>query len=257
MKSIINKFVNYLISHSDFYKEFQRKVQIDSFRHAQLSAAIELMPLSGSFLPKTGSSVSNATLIHCLNDIIINDRRSIIEFGSGISTYYFAKLMQKQNLRNSFISIENDPDWIIVLKQQLEKEELADFVTIHHIPLVPLDHSALKINNAPTEWYDTRILFETVTDKKFDFIFVDAPIDIYKKYNRYPALPFLYENKLLKQEFTVILDDCDRETEKKEIEEWSKILKEDFQLFMNYGMITNNKKLYTVPLHEKKPIHLQ
>jgi 16S rRNA G966 N2-methylase RsmD len=214
---------------------------------------MELMPLTGNFLPKTGSSVSNATLIHCLNDIIINERKSVIEFGSGISTFYFARLLKEKNIKGSFISIENDEKWINILKQQLESEELSDFVTIHYIPSAPLSNPSSKINNLPEEWYDQSLLFDLIKNKKFDFVFVDAPIDITGKFNRYPALPFLFEKKLLNDEYTVILDDCDRMTERIEIEAWSKLLNEDFHIFTNYGMITNSHKLYTVPLHKKEP----
>src|SRR5690606_36365313 len=49
------------------------------------------------YLPFSGSSLRPFCLNHILNDIVINNRKHIIEFGSGISTILIGRLIKKNN----------------------------------------------------------------------------------------------------------------------------------------------------------------
>jgi len=83
----------------------------------------------------TNSSLRFHTLAVILNDIIINKRHQIIEFGSGISTLAIANLIKKNNLECSFFSVEDNEEWFQYLKSFLSRNDLQKYVNIIYAPL--------------------------------------------------------------------------------------------------------------------------
>lgn len=102
-----------------------------------------------SFLPHTGSSLRYSSINYLMNDVIINKRRNIIEFGGGISTIYLSKLASVNGLKMNIITVENNKNWINVIKDFLDKEELSSTVKIIHSPLI---NSKNTLNN--NLWYN-------------------------------------------------------------------------------------------------------
>jgi hypothetical protein len=73
------------------------------------------------YFPTTSSSLRFHTLATILNDIIINKRESIIEFGAGISTLAIANLFKKNSLNYSLVSVEDDLNWFNYMKSCISK----------------------------------------------------------------------------------------------------------------------------------------
>lgn len=168
-----------------------------------------------AYLPFTGSSLRPFCMAHMVNDIVINNRKSIIEFGSGISTIMIGRLIKKNKLNATLLSIEDNQDWVKTLTAILKAEQIDDVINLQYVPL-----KACKLAHDNNKWYDVRTLKEHVKNKRFDMVIVDGPMawEPGKGMARYPAVPFI-ANKLEKN-FCIYLDDAIRPGEQKVIKTW-------------------------------------
>ncbi|MFI1745061.1 hypothetical protein [Thalassobellus sediminis] len=82
------------------------------------------------YIPFTRGSLRPFCLNHIINDIIINDRKQIIEFGSGIAKILIGRLIKKNNLDATLTSIEHDLEWFKLLYKILSKENLNNVMRI-------------------------------------------------------------------------------------------------------------------------------
>src|ERR1041384_8054779 len=73
------------------------------------------------FLPITSWSISPKEVLHICNDIAINNRKQIVEFGSGFSTICIAQLLKINGKPVDFVSIENNAEWASELKLILKR----------------------------------------------------------------------------------------------------------------------------------------
>jgi hypothetical protein len=168
-------------------------------------------------LPFTGSSLRPFCMAHVVNDIIINERKCIIEFGSGISTIILGRLLKKNNLTTTILSIDHNADWLKFLNKSKEINEIKDQVQLIHAPLKASNYSIDDMM-----WYDTTILSKETSGKVFDMVLIDGP-SAYQptiEKSRYPALPFVI-NKLACNS-SIYLDDANRPGEKYILQEWGK-----------------------------------
>ena len=146
-----------------------------------------------------------------VNDIVVNRRRSILEFGAGMSTILMARLIRQNGLTATITSVEHDAVWLQVVTDALAGEDLLQHVTFVQAPLAQkccFGHSL--------PWYDTDILDASLAGK-YDLVLVDGPPSA-DKLNRYPALPYLY--KRLSERFSFYLDDASREGELGILRRW-------------------------------------
>jgi hypothetical protein len=168
------------------------------------------------YFATTTSSLRFHTLAVILNDIIINKRQSIIEFGAGISTLAIANLIKKNNLECSFISVEDNEEWFNYIKSFLMKNDLGQNVKLIYAPLAKSD---LALEN--NLWYSVQVLNENISsDFKFSLAIIDGPA-AWKpeiRLSRYPAVPYLIN--FLSGEFSLYLDDVNRKGEKEIISLW-------------------------------------
>ncbi|WP_276483907.1 class I SAM-dependent methyltransferase [Paraflavitalea pollutisoli] len=167
------------------------------------------------FLPITGASLRPYCLVHILNDIIVNRRKSIIEFGSGVSTILIGRLLKKNRLEARLISVEHNEEWCGVLQEQLTREGLGDRAEVIHAPLTD---SVLGLDG--NEWYDRDLLSRRLDDRRFDMVIVDGPPAWQqgREKARYPALPFILDRLL--PHYSLYLDDANRSGEQSIIELW-------------------------------------
>ena len=208
---------NYIDSHIDSIKLNQNILQQTNFSYNQLSNLFE----ESNFIPFSAWAISPNTILHVLNDIILNKRKNILEFGAGASTFYMAKLIETHALKTVFYSVESNKDWADEMERQLQILNIDDKVKIIYAPIVKVKKD-LAFNDQST-WYDTELLnLEIHKDIKFDLILVDGPAGATSSFARYSAVPYLKNN--LANNFSVFLDDIDREDEKKIVLEWQKIL---------------------------------
>lgn len=186
-----------------------------------------------TYLPHSKSSLSFSSIKYVLNDVVINNRKKVIEFGGGISTLYLAKLAQTSKSNLTITTIDHDKDWIEMLEKILIKEDLLSFVNLIH---APLNDCKISLNN--NEWYDTATITKNISDLKFDMVLVDGPLAYKKGFqtSRYPALPFIF--KYLNDNNSVFLDDTNRKGEKKIITLWESKFDRNFISLNTESMIS-------------------
>ncbi len=178
------------------------------------------------FLPTSDSSVSNLFLLYLLNDIIVNKRRNIIEFGSGISTIYISKVLSDYNVDANFISIEENSQWAEIVSQIIDQNKLS---FKPRIILSPLKPSRLALNDL--NWYDEQLLSSEIFNYKFDLVVIDGP-SAWKpgqELARFPAIPFLFKN--ISENVSIFLDDAKREGEQKIQNLWKQTFGYSFDIF--------------------------
>lgn len=170
-----------------------------------------------AFLPFTNAALRPFCLAHILNDIVVNSRQSIIEFGSGLSTILIGRLIKRNKLNARLLSVEHNQGWANVLNGIVENEGISNVIEIIHAPL-----EKSKLAAAGNLWYDLQVLDKKTAGKKFDMAIVDGPPAWQKGYEmaRYPALAYVYDK--LHEKFAVYLDDANRAGEKSVLELWQK-----------------------------------
>ena len=186
-----------------------------------------------TYLPYSKSSLNYSSLSSLLNDVVINNRTSIIEFGGGISTVYLAKLASITESNIKITTVDHDEVWIGLLKKILEKEGVSEYVNLIHSPLVESKKSLAK-----NKWYNEEIVKKNIEGLKFDQVIVDGPLAYQKaiQLSRYPALLFI--NEFLNENNAVFLDDTDRKGEKEIIKLWEKGFKRTFNKLNATSMIS-------------------
>ena len=237
LKGKIKNFIDRKIREIKNHQARSQQIVLD---YEQIS---KLFPES-HFIPFTTWSISPSVILHIVNDIVINKRRHVIEFGTGASTLYIARLIQTLKLDIKFYSIESDGEWLENIDKQLNLYGLQGIVSLVHAPLgnVPSD---IRLNNQQL-WYDTEIIArETEAINKVDLVIVDGPSGSSTPFARYSAIPFLQDR--LAEKFGVFLDDSRREDEMEITKKWAGNLNVTPQSFERYTYFTNNEEFAINP----------
>ncbi len=200
---------------------FLAESSVDARAYMFLNPLIKDFP----YLPYTGSALRPAILATVINDIVINGRRNIIEFGSGVSTLVIAKYISTQKESFQFYSIEESQEWSDIIARMLREHGLDQYVTQLVMPI--------STNANGVQWYDDSFLNKV---EKVDCMIIDGPNATKDKSIRKHALPML-QNKLGKK-FSVFLDDCNRPGEFGALQDWSKSLNTKYLLlYQSLGLI--------------------
>jgi predicted O-methyltransferase YrrM len=173
----------------------------DASAHDAL-ALQELAPLGGEALPWTEFSMRPAVIAAIVSDIIIHERRSIFECGSGNSTVFVARLLARVGTGH-IVSFEHDERWAALTGRLLAREGLEGVATVVRAPL-------------SDGWYGLRPL----EAGSVDLLIVDGPPSRVEAsgQDRYPALPFFYDS--LAPGATILLDDAQRPGEQAVLARW-------------------------------------
>lgn len=180
-------------------------------------------------LPITKSSMSFFAIAMIFNDIQINNRKTILEFGSGLSTILMARLIKNNKLTCRIYSVEHDKNWFDLLNTILKKENTFENVTTIYAPLSNSEKSKKNL-----EWYNEGSIIKQIPENTlFDLVIIDGPPahEKSKSLSRYPALPF-FKNKLNKS-YSVYLDDASRNGEQEVIRYWKEELNFSFNIINN------------------------
>lgn len=226
-----------------FKKEFnkQREISQIQFNYSQLN---QLFTGVSFFIPLSKWAISPSTITHVLNDIVVNDRRSIIEFGSGTSTLYIAKLLKTNKVEASFFSVESNAEWGAKIKRQLELLELTGYVTIINAPIKSVDKKLTL--GAQTVWYDVDILNESLKMvPNFDLVLVDGPFGGLTPNARFSAVPYLKDK--LARTYAVFLDDIDRKDEQFILKNWQDILQCSKENIERYAVLSSGTEFLSKP----------
>ena len=197
--------------------------QLEDLYRQQLNQTSDLYALSllqpvlnaGPYLPFAKFSLRPARIARVLNDIVLNGRKSLLEFGTGMSTIMIARLARMNSLQLKLLSVEHDRKWVETMQEAIRGEGLEDFATILYAPL-----TSCSLAIGSNLWYDLDVLASTIGDMLFDFVLIDGPpaFDIIKAEARYPG--FLYAYGRLASNSAVYLDDALRTGEKAILEKW-------------------------------------
>lgn len=186
---------------------------VDLISTNQLSSLLKDLP----YLPYTESSLRFSSITYLLNDIVINNRKCIVEFGSGISTICIAKLIQQLNLKDiTVFSVDNNQEWLDIISGYLNGAIDQDKFNLIHADLCK---NGLSLGS--NSWYNISAL-EKLNDYKgkVDCVVIDGPEAWYKdiELSRYPALPYIYE--YLTENCSIFLDDTNRCGEQLILNKW-------------------------------------
>jgi len=196
------------------------------------------------YFATTTSSLRFHTLAVILNDIIINQRKSIIEFGSGVSTLAISNLIKKNNLKCSFVSIEDNKEWFDYINSFLSRNDLQKNVKIIY---APLESSDLALGD--NLWYSMQALNNGISkESKFSLAFIDGPAAWKPKIrlSRYTAVPYLIN--FLAEEFSIYLDDTNRKGEKEVLSLWHQKYNLKFEQINDTSAVCiKGNKLNTIP----------
>jgi predicted O-methyltransferase YrrM len=186
-----------------------------------------LQPLLNGYpyLPFTGASLRPFCMVHILNDIVVNGRKNIIEFGSGLSTILMGRLIKKNNLSATVFSVEHNKEWVNVLDGILVSEGLSEIIDIALAPL-----KEWELFHSKYYWYDSELLADRINSKKFDMVIIDGPPawERGKENARFPAVTFIKDK--LKADHSIYLDDANRPGEKHILERWKQQYATDFTI---------------------------
>lgn len=193
-------------------------------------ASVELSRLNLKFIPWTSMAIQPASMMNILNEIFVNQRNIVIEFGCGVSTLYIARALSETGGR--LISIENDSEWTALVRQMLAREGLEEIATLVN---APLKQCSLAIGGL--QWYDEETVRKALGGIKADMVLVDGPParEPGKGLARYPALPAVLP--YLANRCVVLLDDIDRPGEQDVLARWRAL--HDFDFDVNIQGIPN------------------
>lgn len=186
-----------------------------------------------------------AALCCVLNEIIVHQRKRLVEFGAGISTIYIAHVLRDTGGR--ITSFEHDERWRDLVERYLAKYQLQDVVNLVHAPLAPCADAL-----GGCQWYDRRIVLSHLKDVTVDGVIVDGPpaSSAGLELSRYPALPVLRES--LAESFFVFLDDIGRQGEREIFDRWQTLLNLSGTaelVYGNYGIIRRGNQFATAIKH--------
>src|SRR3954454_2746330 len=145
------------------------KFLLDATRDRKDVLAMQaLAPLSSGYLPWSQAAMRPSGLVAVLNDIVINNRSSVVECGGGVSTFYIARLLKSRG--GHIYSIENDETWANLLQKSLDDEGLHEQATVVYAPLAKTQYSW-----DGAQWYDEKKLAPIIAGPKVDLLLVDGP----------------------------------------------------------------------------------
>lgn len=155
-------------------------------------------------MPWSEFSMRPAVIAAIVSDILINERQSIFECGSGNSTVFVARLLAQVG-KGRIVSFEHDEQWAALTGRLLAHEGLEGFATVVHAPLVD-------------GWYE----IPTLEAEEIDLLIVDGPPSREEESgeDRHPALPFFFDK--LAPGAAIFLDDVQRPGEQAVLARWER-----------------------------------
>ncbi len=206
-----------------------------------IQASLELAKIEVGFVPKSSYSMSPVALLHVINEIVINNRRVILELGTGVSTVYIAKVAKDLGLELEIVSIDENPDWQNTIGGYLKKLGCEDIVRFCHSDIDEASDCG---------WYQEDVLSELFVKNsfRFDCIIIDAPSTHDHVSARSRAIPFLMDSGFIQEEYAIYLDDTYRNAEKKIAKDWKALLQCKLADHVVYTELTNGNGFVSRPM---------
>ena len=210
---ILKKIKNKIRQFDEFKSYNHKALELSRVMNADILAMTQLNGLlNGEYLPITEYSLRPYTIVHILNEILINNRKTIVEFGSGISTIAISYLIKQKGLNVKLLSFDHDDKWQEAINYKYIKENSGEIEMVH----APLSTTTNGINEGQ-RWYDEGIIHNKLKNQKIDMIIIDGPLGGLNKFARYPAISIV--KKYLDKNGLVVVDDITRPDEKRIVED--------------------------------------
>jgi predicted O-methyltransferase YrrM len=144
----------------------------------------------------------------------------VLECGSGTSTVFMAKLLEKANPEGFLTALEHLPEYAQKTKKLLQDHSVETEADVLRAPL-----REWEVDDRSLSWYGVEI--DHFPDRDIDLLVVDGPPHTTGAHPRYAAVFVLEE--LLSEECVIVLDDGDREEEQQAAERWAEVLEADIE----------------------------
>ena len=197
---------------------------------SDVDALFALRALPGPYLPWGSGSMRPAGLVEVCNDMVLNDRRHIVELGSGVSTVMLARLLAQRVARASagwspwsttrVGAAGSSGSW--------SPRALARTFSWWRRRLRPL------ADGGGSPWYDEAAIDAAVD--VIDLLVVDGPPAYQPGFGlaRHRALAVLHDR--LVPGATVVLDDIERAGEQEVLRRWEDELGVEFRRIIEAGV---------------------
>jgi hypothetical protein len=152
---------------------------------------------NGMIIPYNSMSISPRAMMVIINHILINDIKTIVEFGSGISTIFLNNLSKKNNLSLNITSVDHDGSWQKKIKEKYNLEQ----VKFIHAP----QKGVIKFKGSDFIWYEQTAM-GGIDKSAVDFVIIDGPIGEKSLYERAGAFEF-FKSELNRKSFSCLMDD--------------------------------------------------
>lgn len=198
------------------FSSLQRRARLRLEEQAWLSKDQMAVTKLGSLLdglPLTSSSLRPSTLLAIVNDLSLNQRTNVVEFGSGISTVVLARKIAIDNLNCNVLSIDESDDWSRQVNEWIgvEREPSARSV------VAPLR----KSRNSESVWYD---LSKVQLPRHIDLVVVDGPSTVNQALMRPRRYAAHAVSDHLASSFGILIDDVHRKQESEDVQLWADML---------------------------------
>jgi predicted O-methyltransferase YrrM len=196
--------------------------------HTQIESLFWLskrLKIKNSLPPMKNWAMSPDVLLK-LHEYITNAKpKTILEFGSGVSTIVICDALS-QNNSGRLISIEHLEKFMKETMEVIKNENLSSFLDLRLAQLKIWTGEHLS-SEKRVFWYDEKVI-DTSNLKEIDLLIIDGPPGNTNPYARYPSLPILYKN--LSNEAQVWLDNTNRKDEATIANTWA----EKYKLISNF-----------------------
>jgi len=180
-----------------------------------IQAQVALQAVDVGLQPQSSYAMSPVVILHILNDVLINRRQRILEFGTGISTIYLAKAIKDKGLSSKLFSVDEDADW-----QRMIASELADLGCADVVELV----TAPVVRDRVTTWLDATAIDAGILPAAgpFDCLIVDGPsTGVGHAAIRRNVADYVDDRGCLAPACSIFIDDTYRQAEHEFAHSWS------------------------------------
>ncbi len=161
-------------------------------------------------LPNTRQGAASPDLLSTIfQKIILNDPKTIVELGSGVSTLFMGHLLRDRKMRGKIHSVDHSEEYFKITEENILNAGLTNEVTLYYCPLIKY-----VMKEKECLWYD----ISGLTVSSIDLLIIDGPPGFLQEKMRYPALPLLIDR--LAEGALIIVDDYKRYDDSEMVKEW-------------------------------------
>lgn len=184
---------------------------------SQVQPVLELSKLSEQPFRSSsfgGMALDTKNILELVLHVLAHRPSRVTEFGSGQSTVWIARALQKvaeeTGTLAEFVSLDHDPKYFRQTQEMLRRNQLDDVVDLR---LAELEEVEAEGQNH--KWYAT-VQIEDLHD--VDLLLVDGPPGWIQAQSRFPSVPLMSQK--LTPTAHVFVDDADRDDEHTTIQRW-------------------------------------